>query len=54
MLWVVLIATSALCFAIKLVGHSVPDRWLANAGASLGESVGEGRVDEASHPTVGG
>jgi amino acid transporter len=30
------------------------DRWLANAGASLGESIGEGRVDEASHPTVGG
>jgi hypothetical protein len=31
MLWVVLLATSGLCFAIKLVGHSVPDRWLANA-----------------------
>lgn len=31
MLWVVLIATSTLCFAIKLVGHSVPERWLANA-----------------------
>ena len=26
------------------------ERWLANAGASLGEAVGEGRVDEASHP----
>jgi amino acid transporter len=30
------------------------ERWLANAGASLGESVGEGRAEEASHPTVGG
>ena len=29
--WVVLIATSLLCFAIKLVGHSVPERWLSNA-----------------------
>ncbi len=28
--------------------------WLANAGESLGEPVGEGRVDEVSHPTVGG
>jgi len=31
MLWVVLLATSSLCFAIKFVGHSVPERWLANA-----------------------
>jgi len=31
MLWVVLLATSATCFAIKFVGHSVPERWLANA-----------------------
>jgi amino acid transporter len=30
------------------------ERWLANAGASLGESVGEGREEEASHPTIGG
>jgi amino acid transporter len=30
------------------------ERWLANAGASLGDSVGEGRAEEASHPTVGG
>ena len=29
------------------------ERWLANAGASLGESVGEGRAEEASHPTRG-
>jgi branched-subunit amino acid transport protein len=28
--WTVLIATSALCFAIKMVGHSVPERWLAH------------------------
>jgi branched-subunit amino acid transport protein len=31
MLWVVLLSTSALCFTIKFVGHSVPERWLANA-----------------------
>ena len=30
-MWSVLIATSALCFAIKLAGHYVPQRWLANA-----------------------
>jgi Sec-independent protein translocase protein TatA len=30
------------------------ERWLANAGSSLGESIGEGREEEASHPTVGG
>jgi hypothetical protein len=29
-MWVVLIATSTLCFAIKLVGYFVPARWLAN------------------------
>jgi len=29
--WVVLIATSLLCFAIKLLGHAVPERWLSNA-----------------------
>jgi hypothetical protein len=29
-MWAVLIATSTLCFAIKLAGHSVPERWLAN------------------------
>jgi hypothetical protein len=29
-LWIVLGATSALCFAIKLLGHLVPERWLAN------------------------
>jgi hypothetical protein len=29
-MWVVLIATSILCFAIKLVGYFVPARWLAN------------------------
>ncbi len=28
--WTVLIATSGLCFAIKMVGHSVPERWLAH------------------------
>lgn len=27
--WVVLGATSALCYAIKLAGHLVPQRWLA-------------------------
>jgi hypothetical protein len=30
MMWSVLIATSVFCFAIKLVGHQVPERWLAN------------------------
>jgi branched-subunit amino acid transport protein len=30
MTWSVLLATSALCFAIKLVGYYVPARWLAN------------------------
>ena len=30
MMWVVLLATSTLCFAIKLAGHSVPERWLAH------------------------
>ena len=29
-MWSVLIATSVLCFAIKLMGHQVPQRWLAN------------------------
>ena len=29
-------------------------RWLANAGDALGEPVGEGRTEEASHPTVAG
>jgi hypothetical protein len=28
--WIVLGATSTLCFAIKLLGHLVPERWLAN------------------------
>ena len=30
MLWTVLAATSALSFAIKWFGHSVPERWFAN------------------------
>ena len=29
--WTVLIATSALCFSIKLGGHLVPERWLSGA-----------------------
>ncbi len=29
--WFVLVATSALCFAIKLLGHFVPERWLSGA-----------------------
>ncbi|MGH9019875.1 MAG: AzlD domain-containing protein [Acidimicrobiales bacterium] len=29
--WIVLIATSALCFAIKLLGHLAPERWFASA-----------------------
>jgi branched chain amino acid efflux pump len=29
--WIVLAVTSALCFAIKLLGHVVPQRWLAGA-----------------------
>jgi len=28
--WIVLGATSALCFTMKLLGHLVPERWLAN------------------------
>jgi len=31
MMWTVLIATSVICLAIKLFGHYVPERWLANA-----------------------
>ena len=30
-MWSVLGATSALCFAMKLLGHLVPQSWLANA-----------------------
>jgi hypothetical protein len=30
-LWIVVAATSVLCLAIKLFGHYVPGRWLANA-----------------------
>jgi branched-subunit amino acid transport protein len=30
MTWSVLIGTSVLCYAIKLVGYLVPARWLAN------------------------
>lgn len=29
--WMVLIATSGLCFSIKLLGHLVPERWLSAA-----------------------
>jgi len=29
-LWFVVLATSALAFVIKLLGHMVPERWLAN------------------------
>ena len=29
-MWIVLGATSALCFAMKLLGHAIPERWLAN------------------------
>jgi hypothetical protein len=29
--WTVLISTSVICLAIKLFGHYVPERWLANA-----------------------
>jgi len=29
--WSVLVGTSVLCYAIKLVGYWVPARWLANA-----------------------
>ena len=29
--WIVVISTSVLCFAIKLMGHSIPERWLSNA-----------------------
>jgi branched-subunit amino acid transport protein len=29
--WSVVIATSVLCFAIKIIGHTVPQRWFANA-----------------------
>ena len=30
MSWSILLATSALCYSIKLVGYLVPARWLAN------------------------
>jgi len=30
-LWIVVGATSAAAFALKLIGHLVPQRWLANA-----------------------
>jgi hypothetical protein len=30
-LWIVVVVTSVLCLAIKLFGHYVPGRWLANA-----------------------
>ena len=30
MTWTVVIATSVLCFAIKLLGHLVPERWMAH------------------------
>jgi hypothetical protein len=30
-MWIVLGATSVLCFAIKLLGHVVPEPWLTNA-----------------------
>jgi Branched-chain amino acid transport protein (AzlD) len=29
-MWFVLVATSALCFALKLLGHLVPESWLSN------------------------
>ena len=29
-MWIVLGATSGLCFSIKLLGHLVPEPWLAN------------------------
>jgi hypothetical protein len=29
-MWIVLGATSVLCFSIKLIGHLVPEPWLAN------------------------
>jgi hypothetical protein len=30
-MWIVLAATSVLCFTLKLAGHLVPEPWLANA-----------------------
>jgi Branched-chain amino acid transport protein (AzlD) len=30
-MWIVLSATSAVCFAMKLLGHLIPESWLANA-----------------------
>ena len=30
-MWIVLGATSAFCFTLKLLGHLVPEPWLANA-----------------------
>jgi branched-subunit amino acid transport protein len=32
-LWVVVIATSAIAFALKYLGHVVPERWLAQPRA---------------------
>ena len=28
--WIAVIVTSALCFAIKYAGHSIPQKWLAH------------------------
>jgi hypothetical protein len=30
--WIAVIGTSALAFALKFIGHSVPSKWLANPG----------------------
>ena len=30
MTWTVVIVTSVLCFTIKLLGHLVPERWMAH------------------------
>ncbi len=30
MMWTVLIGTSSLSFTLKMLGHSVPERWLAH------------------------
>ena len=48
--WVVVLAASALCFALKLAGHLVPEHWLADervartAALVTVQTVGDGQA----------
>jgi amino acid transporter len=46
-----LVAGIAILLVMRATRH---EGWIANAGASLGEPVGEGKADEVTHPTHGG